>query len=231
MWLQLLKSISTGSRFNDDQVNSFEADLFFIYTLCAYDIQGRLNDLGSQLLIVKNFASSKACNPKYLLQIGLNALQGPRSNHEVAAFALNECLKALLSSPLLEYQSVALVVRNLIAVANVRRGDADDDDVYGMYKQAYRIMVGLTDGEYPIEEGKWLATTAWNRAALPVRLGQIDTAKKWMSIGVELAKQVPGMESYRASMEDFVGCFEKELCPQNIGKNEPQTHSMKINAQ
>ncbi|PON65927.1 Meiosis specific protein Spo22/ZIP4/TEX [Trema orientale] len=218
---KLLRSISVGTRLNDDQVNSIEADLFFVYTLCAYNIQGRLNDLGSQLLLVKNFASSKACEPKYLLQIGLNALQGP-PNHEVAAFALNECLTALLSSPLPEYQSVALIIRKLIAVANVRRGDADDDAVYGMYKQAYRIIVGLKDGDYPIEEGKWLATTAWNRAALPVRLGQIDVAKKWMNIGLELAMRVPGMESYRASMEDFVGGFEKELCVQNIGKNVPQ---------
>ena len=59
-------------------------------------------------------------------------------------------------------------------------------------------------------------------AALPVRLGQIDVAKKWMNIGLELAMRVPGMESYRASMEDFVGGFEKELCVQNIGKNVPQ---------
>ena len=42
------------------------------------------------------------------------------------------------------------------------------------------IIVGLKDGEYPVEEGKWLATTAWNRAALPVKLGQIDVAKKWI---------------------------------------------------
>ena len=181
LWLQLLKSISSGPRLNDDQVNSFEVDLFFVYTLCAYDLQGRLNDLGPQLLLVKHFANSKACEPKYLLQIGLTALQGPRPNHEVAAFALNECLTALLSSPLPEYQTVALIVRKLIAVANVRGGDADDNDaVYGMYKQAYRIIVGLKDGEYPVEEGKWLATTAWNRAALPVKLGQIDVAKKWI---------------------------------------------------
>lgn len=221
--MQLLKSISTCSQLKDDQVNSFEDDLFFVYTICAYDIQGRLNDLGSQLLIVKNFAGSKACNPTYLLQIGLNASQGPRSNHEVAAFALNECLSALLASPLPEYQSVALIVRKLIAVTNIRRGDADDDAVYGMYKQAYRIMVGLKDGEYPVEEGKWLATTAWNRAALPVRLGQVDAAKKWMSVGLELAMHVPGMESYRASMEEFVGHFEKELCVQTSGsKNMSQ---------
>ncbi|XP_062081375.1 TPR repeat-containing protein ZIP4 [Humulus lupulus] len=217
---KLLKSISSGPRLNDDQVNSFEVDLFFVYTLCAYDIQGRLNDFGSQLLLAKHFANSKACEPKYLLQIGLSALQGPRPNHEVAAFALNECLTGLLSSPLPEYQTVALIVRKLISVANVRRGDADDDDaVYGMYKQAYRIMVGLKDGEFPIEEGKWLVTTAWNRAALPVKLGQIDVAKKWMSIGLELAMHVPGMESYKASMEDFVSSFERELHEENIGKN------------
>ena len=38
--------------------------------------------------------------------------------------------------------------------------------------------------------------TAWNWAALPVPLGQIEMAKKWMNIGMELAKRIPGMETY-----------------------------------
>ena len=91
---------------------------------------------------------------------------------------------------------MALILRKLIAVASIHKDDTDDDAVYGMYKQAYQIMVGLKEGEYPTEEGKWLAMTAWNRAALPVRLGQIEMAKKWMNIGMELAKRIPGMETY-----------------------------------
>ncbi|XP_061368567.1 TPR repeat-containing protein ZIP4 [Gastrolobium bilobum] len=207
---QMLKSISAGNSVNDDQINTIEPDLFFIYTFCAYDIQGRLNDLGSQLLSVRSFASSKACKPQYLLQIGLSASQGPRSNHEVATFALNECLSSFLSSPVPDYQNVALVVRKLIAIASIHKGDKDDDFVYGMYKQAYGIMVGLKEDEYPIEEGKWLAMTAWNRAAVPVRLGQIEVGKKWMTIGLDIAKHVPGMEAYKACMEDLLNSLEKK---------------------
>lgn len=218
----MLKTNSTGTKLNDDQVSSIEPDILFIYTFCAYDIQGRINDLGSQLLLVKSFASSKVCSPKYLLEIGLSASQGPRPNYEVANFALNECLSLLLSSPSPDYQNVALIVRKLIVVAGIRKGDTDDEALYAMYKQAYRIMVGLKDGEYPNEEGKWLTTTAWNRAALPMRLGQIDVAKKWMNVGLELAKHVPGMETCRASMEDFVGGYRKEFCAQNDGENRSQ---------
>ncbi|KAJ1387302.1 hypothetical protein SESBI_40124 [Sesbania bispinosa] len=192
-----------------------EPDLLFIYTFCAYDIQGRLNSLGSQLLTVRSFASSKACKPQQLLQIGLSASQGPRSNHEVATFSLNECLSSFLSSPVSDYQdysqNVALVVRKLIAIASFHKGDKDDDLVYSMYKQAYRIMVGLKEDEYPIEEGKWLAMTKWNRAAVPVRLGQIEVRKKWMTMGFEIAKHVPGMETYRACMEDLLSNLEKKL--------------------
>lgn len=219
---KILKSISTGTRLNDDQITTLEPDLFFIYTFSAYDIKGRLNDLASQQLLVKSFASSKACNSKYLLQIGLIASQAPRSNHEVATFALNECLSSLLSSSSPDYQNVALILRKLIAVASIHKGDIDDDAVYGMYKQAYQIMVGLKEGEYPTEEGKWLAMTAWNRAALPVRLGQTEMAKKWMNIGMELAKRTPGMETYTACMEDFVDCFRKKFHVQNNGENMPQ---------
>lgn len=207
----MIKSISAGNSVNNDQSNTVESDLFFIYTFCAYDIQGRLNDLGSQLLTVKSFASSKACKPRHLRQIGLAASQGPRSNHEVATFALNECLSSFLSSPVPDYQNVALVVRKLIAITSIHKGEKDDDLVYNMYKQAYRIMIGLKEGEYPIEEGKWLAMTAWNRAAVPVRLGQIELGKKWMTVGFDIAKHVSGMEVYKACMEDLLSNLQKKL--------------------
>ncbi|KAL7201219.1 hypothetical protein ACSBR1_033012 [Camellia fascicularis] len=209
----ILKSISSGSQPDGDEITTIEPNFFFIYTLEAYDLHARLNIMGSQqLLLIKNFAASKSCNSNYLLQIGLHASQGPRSNPEVAAFALNTCLSTLLASPSPDYQCVALAVRKLISVSAIHKGDADDDDVvYGMYKQAYRIMVGLKEGEYPIEEGKWLAMTAWNRAALPVRLGQTEEARKWMKIGLELAGKVPGMGTYRACMEDFLAGFENKF--------------------
>ncbi|KHN40512.1 Testis-expressed sequence 11 protein [Glycine soja] len=208
---EMLKSISARNSVNGDQINTIEPELFFIYTFCYYDIQGRLNDLGSQLLNVKSFASSKACKPHHLLQIGLSASQGPRLNHEVACFALNECLSSFLSSAAPDYQNVALVMRKLISNASIHKGDADDDLVYSMYKQAYRIMVGLKEDEYPIEEGKWLAMTAWNRAAVPVRLGQIEVGKKWMTVGLDIAKHVPGMEAYKECMEEVLGNLKKEL--------------------
>lgn len=195
-----------------------ESELFFMYTITAYDIQGRLNNPEFQQRLVKNFASSKACNPNSLLQIGLAASQGPRSNPQVATFALNQSLLILLSSPSPDYHKVALTVRKLIAVASIHRGETDDDAVHSMYKQAYRIMVGLKEGEYPSEEAKWLAMTAWNRAAVPVRLGQIELASKWMSTGVEIAGKVVGMETYKACMEDFISSFENKW-------REHKTHS------
>ncbi|KAK7295235.1 hypothetical protein RJT34_18140 [Clitoria ternatea] len=208
---QMIKSISARNSINGDQINTIEPDLLFIYTFCAHDIQGRLNDLGSQLLNVRSFASSKACKPQYLLQIGLSASQGPRSNHEVASFALTECLSSFLASPVPDYQNVALVIRKLISIASIHKGDTDDDLVYNMYKQAYRIMVGLKEDEYPIEEAKWLAMTAWNRAAVPVRLGQIEMGKKWMTVGFDIAKHVPGMDAYKACMEEVLGNLKKEI--------------------
>ncbi|XP_007049536.2 PREDICTED: TPR repeat-containing protein ZIP4 [Theobroma cacao] len=219
---KILNSLSVGSQLNDDKVNTIESDLFFMYVLNAYDMHGRLNNLESQQRLVKSFAGTKACSPQYLLQIGLNASQGPRFNVEVATFALSECLSGFLSSACPDYQNVALVVRRLIAIASMHKGDTDDDAVLSMYKQAYRIMVGLKEGEYPTEEGKWLAMTAWNRAALPVRMGQIDVAKKWMNAGLELARKVVGMETYQACMEDYVAGFEKKFDMQIAGESRRQ---------
>ncbi|KAA8543587.1 hypothetical protein F0562_021667 [Nyssa sinensis] len=220
---KILTSVSAGTQANDYQITTIEPNLFFIYTLDAYDLHSRLNDLGSQqLTLIKSFAASKSCNPNYLLQIGLNASQGPQSNPEVATFALNTCLSALLSSPSPDYQYVALIVRKLIAVGAIYKGDTDDNVVYGMYKHAYRIMVGLKEGEYPTEEGKWLAMTAWNRAALPVKLGHAEAAKKWMNIGLELAGKVPGMQTYRSCMEDFLAGFEKKFHVHDNGESRSQ---------
>ncbi|KAL8549151.1 hypothetical protein ACS0TY_008130 [Phlomoides rotata] len=207
---KILTSSSSGIRKTDDQVADIESNFFFIYTWSAFDLYSRLSDMNAQqLVLVKNFASSKSCNPKHLLQIGLEASQGPRSNPEVAMFALNTSLSTLVASPCPDYQTVALVIRKLISMGSIHKGDPDDESMIEMYKKAYRIMVGLREGEYPIEEAKWLATTAWNRAALPVKLGQIELAKKWMNIGLELAMKFPGMRTYRSCMEEYLAGLEK----------------------
>ncbi|GAB4841530.1 hypothetical protein Ancab_022245 [Ancistrocladus abbreviatus] len=208
---KMLTSISTADKSADCQDNSIDSNLYFIHTFNAFELYGRLNDPQSQQLVVRRFASSKACNPKHLLQIGLTASEGPQFNPEVATFALNACLSGLLASPAPDYQKVAHIVRRLITVAAAYKGDAGDDIVYGLYKQAYRVMVGLKEGEYPVDEGKWLATTAWNRAAVPLQLGQVDAGKKWMNMGLELARNVQGMEVYKTSMEDYVAGFEMKL--------------------
>lgn len=195
----------------DDYVaDATEPNFFFLYTWSACHLHSRLSHTGNQqLILVKNFATSKSCNPKQLLQIGYEASQGSRFNPEVATFALNACLSSLLVSPSPDYQTVAIVLRKIIYVNTICKGESDDDSIFEMYKQAYRIMVGLKEGEYPIEEAKWLATTAWNRAALPVKMGHVDLGKKWMSLGVELATKYPGMHGYRACMEEYIAGFEK----------------------
>ncbi|XP_074284045.1 TPR repeat-containing protein ZIP4 [Silene latifolia] len=211
---KLMEALSTSDKLLDCEDNTLDPKLYIAYILSAYELHGRRNDTVSQQQLVKKFANSKACNPKHLLQIGLTASQGPHQNAEVATFTLNTCLSAMLASPLQDYKDVALVIRRLITLAVIYKGDADDEVVYSLYKQAYKIMVGLKEGEYPVTEGKWLATTSWNRAALPVRLGQVGGAKKWMNMGLELAKKVPGLETYKACMEDYITGFEKRL-PEN----------------
>lgn len=54
----------------------------------------------------------------------------------------------------------------------------------------------LKEGEHPTEEEKWLAT-AWNHAQLPVRLGQIDIARKMDDNCVRLAQHIQGMVKHR----------------------------------
>lgn len=206
----------------EDRFTTIEPNIHFMYTWSAYELYARQSVTGQkQLLLINGFASSKSCNTKHLLQIGIDASQGPRSNLEVAAFALSSCLFAVLSSSSPDYPVVALIIRKLISINSIFKEDKDDDSVSELYRRAYRIMVGLKDGEYPTEEAKWLSMTAWNRAAIPVRLGQNEEAKKWMSIGLELAKKVQGMQTYRSWMEDFIAEFEKKT--RDFGNTENQS--------
>ncbi|KAF9592609.1 hypothetical protein IFM89_016257 [Coptis chinensis] len=112
--MQILMSISSGTQRGDDPTTN-ESSFFFVYTLNAYDERGRLADTEQQqLILIKNFASSKTCTPHYLLQIGLNSSQGPQANLLVADYALNTCLSTLLSSPSPDYKTVALIVWKLL---------------------------------------------------------------------------------------------------------------------
>ncbi|GER55001.1 tetratricopeptide repeat protein [Striga asiatica] len=204
----------------DEQAEAVEPNFHFIYMCTAFDLYSRLSDTAAQQLqLAKRFAASKSCGPRHLLQIGLDASRGPRPNHEVASFALNACLSSFLASPSPDYQMVALALRKLILTVTAQKGGPEDDSIIEMYRHAYRIMVGLKEGEYPIEEAKWLATSAWNRAAVPVKMGKIETAKKWMSIGLELTVKVPGMNTYRSCMEDYVAGFERKVSSRGSGES------------
>lgn len=154
--------------------------------------------------------------PRHLLQLGLAASQGARPNPEAAEFSLNAALSAFLASPSPEYQSIGIALRKLACLAGYGDGN---DRAYDVYRQAYQIIVGLKDGEYPIEEGKWLAMTAWNKAGFAVRLRQVNVARKWMKMGLDLARHLKGMEQYIAGMEECFASFEKQ-CGNEDGKVE-----------
>ncbi|RWW12653.1 hypothetical protein GW17_00023672 [Ensete ventricosum] len=186
------------------------SDLLFLHTFSTYQLINRLSDDArpQQLELVKSFAASKACTGHHLLQLGLAASRGEQHNPAVAEFALNASLSVLLTSPSPDYNLVSIVIRRLACLAASR---GNDDATYDVYRQAYQIVLGLEEGEYPVEEGKWLAMTAWNKSGLALRLRQVATARKWMKMGLDLARHLKGMDKYVGGMEECVANLEK-LC-------------------
>ncbi|KAH7685119.1 Meiosis specific protein Spo22/ZIP4/TEX11 protein [Dioscorea alata] len=187
-----------------------ESTLIFLHTFNTYQLLNRLdvNDIRSQQLqLIKNFASLKACLPEHLLHLGLAASQGALPNLDAAEFSLNACLSAALALPSPDYRIISIAIRKLAGLGQVHGNDA----AYSIYKQAYQIIVGLKEGEYPVEEGKWLAMTAWNKSGMAVRLRQVDTARRWMKMGLDLSRHLPGMNIYTREMEQCFENFEK-LC-------------------
>lgn len=211
--MQILPLVSSPVQVANDQNAEFSS-LFFLHTFNTYHLLNRLNNdtRSQQLQLIKSFASSKACNPNHLLQLGFTASRGGRPNLETADFSLNACLSALLASPSPDYHLISIVLRKLICLSGLQDTEGGKNDgAYRVYRQAYQIIVGLKDGEYPIEEGKWLATTAWNKSGLAVRLHQFNVAERWMKMGLDLARHLKGMEKYVEGMEEYFANFEK-LC-------------------
>ncbi|XP_072966160.1 TPR repeat-containing protein ZIP4 [Typha angustifolia] len=210
---KILPSISSSALVVSDQTVE-NSTLLFVHTYFSYQLLNRVdaNSHTPQLQLIKSYAASKACTPDHLLQLGLTASQGARPNLDVAEFALKACLSSLLTSPSPEYKLISIALRKLACLAGFHDTDGGKNDpAYDVYKQAQQIIVGLKDGEYPVEEGKWLAMTAWNKSGLAIHLRQTSIARKWMKMGLDLARHLKGMEQYRVGMEECFAKFEK-LC-------------------
>jgi hypothetical protein len=186
-----------------------EANNFlFLHTFNSYQLLDRMDNSGrpQQLQLVKNFASSKACTPGHLLKFGLAASKGTPPNLLVAEFSLKASISAALASQSPNYRVISIALRNLACLAGLQDLSGNvSDAVFDVYRQAYQIVVGLRDGEYPLEEGQWLVATAWNKSYLSRRLNQASVARKWMKMGLDLSRHLESMKQNIAGMEQ---CFE-----------------------
>ena len=204
--MQLLPSVCPLVPVVSDQA---EANTFlFLHTFYSYQLLDRMDSSAhpQQLQLVKNLASSKACTPNHLLKFGVAASKGTPPNLLVAEFSLKASLSAALASQSPDYRVISAALRNLACLAGLQDlSGSKSDAVYDAYRQAYQIVVGLRDGEYPFEEGKWLAATAWNKSYLAIRLNQASVARKWMKMGLDLSRHLESMKQYIAGMEQ---CFE-----------------------
>jgi hypothetical protein len=214
--MQLLSSISA-----DESIN---ADFHFLHAYNSYQLLNKSPaDLQSQQTqLIKSYASNSACTPHHLLQLGLTASLGPRPNLEAAEFAFRCSLTSLLSLHTPDYHSISIILRKLASISS-----HSDDLAFEVYRQAYQIIVGLRAGAYPAEEGKWLAMSAWNRSNLAVRLKQGEIARKWMKLGLDLARQFTGMEKHVASMEECLLNFEK-VCDGERDGDQSRTNNQLV---
>uniref|UniRef100_K3XPU0 Protein ZIP4 homolog n=1 Tax=Setaria italica TaxID=4555 RepID=K3XPU0_SETIT len=187
-------------------------NLLFLHTFNFYHLLNRMDTSAhpQQLQLVKNFAASKACTPGHLLRLEEIASQGTQPNLQVAEFLLKASITTALASHSPNYGIISTALRRLVGVAGLQDFSGSmSDAVYDVFRQAYQIVVGLRDGEYPFEEGKWLAMTAWNKSNLALRLGQRSVARKWMKMGIDLARHFESMKQYVSGMDEYFEHFQK----------------------
>ena len=184
----------------------------FLHTMNFYRLLNRMDTSAhpQQLQLVKNFAASKACTPCHLLILEQIASQGTQPNLLVAEFLLKASITTALASHSPNYGIISAALRRLVRLAGLQDSSGSmSDAVYDVFQQAYQIVVGLRDGEYPFEEGKWLTATAWNKSGLASRLGQRSIAIKWMKMGIDLARHFESMKQYVSGMEEYFEHFQK----------------------
>ncbi|XP_039850314.1 TPR repeat-containing protein ZIP4-like isoform X2 [Panicum virgatum] len=184
----------------------------FLHTMNFYRLLNRMDTSAhpQQLQLVKNFAASKACTPCHLLILEQIASQGTQPNLLVAEFLLKASITTALASHSPNYGIISAAIRRLVRLAGLQDSSGSmSDAVYDVFQQAYQIVVGLRDGEYPFEEGKWLTATAWNKSGLASRLGQRSIAIKWMKMGIDLARHFESMKQYVSGMEEYFEHFQK----------------------
>ncbi|GJM92331.1 hypothetical protein PR202_ga08794 [Eleusine coracana subsp. coracana] len=197
----------------------------FLHTLNFYQI---LDKMGTsthpqQLQLVKNFAASKSCTPGLLLKLGKVASEGTQPNLQVAKFVLNASITTALASHSPNYGVISAALRKLICLAGSHDFNGTSDAAYDVFRQAYQIVVGLRHGEFPTEEGKWLATVAWNKSILAVRLRQHSVARKWIKMSLDLARHFECMKKHISMMEEHLENFqetsgkEPDECSQHDG--------------
>ncbi|GJM92229.1 hypothetical protein PR202_ga08672 [Eleusine coracana subsp. coracana] len=197
----------------------------FLHTLNFYHILDRMgtSTQPQQLQLVKNFAASKSCTPGLLLKLGNVASEGTQPNLQVAKFVLNASITTALASHSPNYGVISAALRKLICLAGSHDFNGTTDAAYDVFRQAYQIVVGLRHGEFPTEEGKWLATVAWNKSILAVRLRQHSVARKWIKMSLDLARHFESMKKHISMMEEHFEKFqetsgkEPDECSQHDG--------------
>lgn len=208
--------------------DQLEANNFlYLHTFNSYQLLDRMDTSAhpQQLQLVKNFASSKACTPGHLLELGVRASKGTLPNLLVAEFALKASITTALASHSPNYGVISTALRKLVCLGGLQDlNGTKSDATYDAFRQAYQILVGLRDGEYPFEEGQWLATTAWNKSCLPARLKQHSVARKWMKMGLDLSRHLESMKEHIAGMEEYFENFQK------MSGNEPDECSQQDGA-
>lgn len=192
----------------------------FLHTLHFYQILDRIgtNTHPQQLQLIKSFAASKSCTPGHLLQLGKIASEGTQPNFQVAEFALNASITTALASHSPNYGVIGASLVKLVCLAGSQDFNGTGDAAYDIFRQAYQIVVGLRDGEFPSKEGKWLATVAWNKAFLAVRLRQHLVARKWMKMSLDLARHFECMKKHISMMDEYFEHFQKTYFQKTSGK-------------
>lgn len=113
--------------------------------------------------------------------------------NEMAASLLNAAVDFRLRSSHDDIDEVAITLRQLIQT-EIARGELGNRS-FQAFSRAAGLIKEKTD-TYPVEERRWLAAKAWDRAQMLARTTKKAEAKRWAQSAIDIASTDPALATY-----------------------------------
>eukprot|EP00898_Chlorokybus_atmophyticus_P006299 jgi/Chlat1/6670/Chrsp49S06131 len=181
------------------------------YHLLLFDATMRLRDTKGLENILNACKSVPGFGADSFIKMAVSACRQPHVNTHIAVAAFRISLSMLSNEPAPDYRLICTIYRRLISLSDACARDSTD--TLQLYREVCELLNALKQQDCPKDEGQWLVSTCWNRAALHAKVGRLSEAEAWMKLALQLLKNFPAMEVHKPAMMDALADLLRQTAP------------------